>query len=77
VLVAGGTYGENSLFSAELYDPLTGNWTFTGSMIYSRYEHTASVLQNESVLVAGGFGMGGPLFSAEFYSTLQLSYIYF
>ena len=51
------------LNSAELYDPSTGVWTITGNMNNARYYHTASVLTNGKVLVAGG----GSLNSAELY----------
>lgn len=60
VLVAGGEsdcdiYGECSIFSsAELYDPSTGVWTATGSMTTAHAGHTATLLQNGKVLVAGG-----------------------
>src|SRR6266550_877961 len=60
VLVAsGGTNGPQTfpypeLLSAELYDPATGTWTFTGSLNYARVLHTATLLLNGNVLVAGG-----------------------
>jgi hypothetical protein len=55
VLVAGGvdTNG-NPLSSAELFDPATGTFTATGSLNTARTEHTATLLQNGTVLVAGG-----------------------
>jgi hypothetical protein len=57
VLVVGGTtvdFNGVTVASAELYNPATGNWTATGSMLQSRERHTATVLQNGQVLVAGG-----------------------
>jgi N-acetylneuraminic acid mutarotase len=62
VLVAGGT-GTNflapppfftTLTNAEVYDPTTGAWTPTGGMTVARRQHTASLLPNGKVLVAGG-----------------------
>jgi hypothetical protein len=59
VLVAGGLTNDNSppyLASAELYDPASGTWTATGSLSTTRYNHTATLLPNGKVLVAGGIG---------------------
>lgn len=66
VLVAGGAcngtaYGcdagsfLSNQTSAELYNPATGAWTITGSMHIGRMLHTATLLHNGMVLVAGGF----------------------
>src|SRR5439155_5187491 len=66
VLVAGGAGTSGDLASAELYDPATGTWTATGSLITARDNHTATLLPNGKVLVAAGFN-GGVLASAELY----------
>ena len=55
VLVAGGQgNGNNTLSSAELYDPAAGTWTATGSLRTAREHHTATLLPSGRVLVAGG-----------------------
>jgi N-acetylneuraminic acid mutarotase len=61
VLIAGGFLQttipttKNYVFSrAELFDPATGKWTETGSMNVTRDGHTATLLHNGKVLVAGG-----------------------
>ena len=60
--------GYQLLASAELYDPASGTWTATGSLGTARYVHTATLLPNGNVLVAGGIGGStGYLASAELY----------
>src|SRR5262249_31975287 len=52
----------------ELYDPDTGTWSETGSLNTARQVHTATLLPNGMVLVAGGTdGFGATLGSAELY----------
>ena len=70
VLVAGGATDStpnNSLRSAELYNPATGTWTLTGSLALARDDHTMTSLPNGKVLVAGGRNGSGDLASAELY----------
>jgi hypothetical protein len=67
VLVAGGIgIGGDLLSSAELYDPASGSWSVTGSLNTARAAHTATLLPNGKVLVAGGYN-GSNLTSAELY----------
>jgi hypothetical protein len=73
VLICGGTSDANIggvLASAEIYDPVAGTFTPTGSMKVARQGHTATVLSNGQVLVAGGsqnIGFRSELASAEIY----------
>jgi len=52
VLVAGGDDGDNT--SAELYDPVAGTWSSTGSLNHPRVFHTATLLNSGLVLAVGG-----------------------
>ena len=66
VLVAGGEgclVNCPVLASAELYNPATGAWTPTASMTVARYGHTATLLPNGQVLVAGGPGSSAELYN--------------
>ncbi len=77
VLVAGGWQIDNAgnydyLASAELYDPATGTWTATGDLAGPRTFHTATLLSDGRVLVAGGKtrgadGYGQSIATAELY----------
>jgi Kelch motif/Galactose oxidase, central domain len=75
VLVAGGfTSGDGPLASAARYDPRTGVFSQTGSMLNARGSHTATLLPDGDVLVAGGGSAswtdatGSFLASAELYN---------
>ena len=81
VLVAGG--GESEAYCtagsdfAELYNPASGSFAPTSSMIDRRYAQTSTLLQTGKVLITGGFsfdasfcsdaGTSPPLMSAELY----------
>ncbi len=57
VLVTGGNanlLASDSLTSAELYNPATGTFTPTGNMNVGHNFHTATLLDNGKVLIAGG-----------------------
>jgi hypothetical protein len=59
VLMAGGDGGPNVttfeiIGSAELYNPSTGKFTTTGSLNTALWYHTATLLNNGMVLIAGG-----------------------
>ncbi len=53
-MVGGQPLAGNALATAELFDPATGAWSVTGSMGTGRVFHSATLLSNEKVLVAGG-----------------------
>jgi hypothetical protein len=72
VLVTGGTRPiaqgiDPALPTADLYDPRTGTWTATASMSTNRRNHTATLLLDGRVLVAGGIAHDGAYGSAELY----------
>lgn len=78
VLVAGGYRmgvdenglgGNVALTSAELWDPATGSWTAAAEMLAGQGGpgHTATLLPNGTVLVAGGYPAGTMLATAALY----------
>jgi N-acetylneuraminic acid mutarotase len=54
LVTGGGGYYEQTLSTAELYDPATNTWALTGSMTVPRGFHSASLLPSGKVLVTGG-----------------------
>jgi len=70
VLVAGGAPDNlqfHSLSSVEVYDPDAGTWTTNNPMSSARQLHTATLLPDGRVLVAGGGDVGYLTSSAEIY----------
>ena len=59
VLIAGGTDasggGGAATASTEIYDPSTGTFTVSGSMMTTRANHTATLLASGKVLIVGGW----------------------
>jgi hypothetical protein len=69
ILLANGQVLTVGTGSAELYNPATGNWTVTASTATPRTGHTATLLPNSEVLVAGGYlGNGIYTATAELYN---------
>lgn len=58
VLVVGGQTdpdnGSVNLKSAEIYDPISGNWRETTDLEVERFQHAATLLPSGDVLVVGG-----------------------
>ena len=69
VLVAGGYRNGIYLERAELFNPTTGNFTCTGSLNIARNGHTATLLNNGTLLVVGGYNSSGSIASAELYNS--------
>lgn len=68
VLAVGGWSGRQSARGSdssvtkttELWDPVTRKWRRTGDLLEGRFEHTATVLLDGRVLIAGGSLSGDP-----------------
>lgn len=72
VLVCGGHHGRRAarriLASAELFDPGTNRFTFTGALRSPRHKHDAVLLPDGRVLITGGASRGDtPGDTTEFY----------
>jgi hypothetical protein len=74
VLIVGGFQNANgqntNLTTAELYDPSSSAVSLAGNLNNARFDHSASLLGNGLVLIAGGIDKAGlPLASAETYQS--------
>src|SRR5215213_6668899 len=71
VLIAGGFREEGTseiaISSAEIFDPETNMFTPTSAMNAPRNGHTATLLPNGQVLIAGGWDQNGRTSTAELY----------
>ncbi|MGD0019033.1 MAG: kelch repeat-containing protein [Candidatus Limnocylindrales bacterium] len=73
VLIAGGALGANdnpdatATATAEIYDPVTGKFAPTGSMTTPRWCHSATLLRDGRVLMAGSWSDS----SAELYDPVK------
>ena len=72
VLITGGVVDERTrqiTDSAELYDPANGTFTPAGRMTTPRADHSATLLPNGKILIAGGvsYYIGAALTAVELY----------
>lgn len=77
ILIAGGTNNQGAaLDTAELFDPLAETFTPVGNMGVPRKNHTATLLPNGWVLIAGGEDDNGHLNSAEIYDPIRQEFLF-
>src|SRR5262249_16850725 len=67
VLVVGGADLSGPSEAPELYDPAANAWSATAGELLSRKAPTATLLQDGTVLVSGGYGRGGPVAIGDVY----------
>ncbi len=71
VLIAGGyaitNTGITPTATAELFDPTNGTFTLVSPMTVRRYGHTATLLANGKVVIAGGYGATSVTATAELF----------
>jgi N-acetylneuraminic acid mutarotase len=63
----GYSYETYDLATAELYNPTTRTWSPTGSLKNARFSHTATLLLDGRVLLAGGYNGLESMTSVEIY----------
>ena len=80
ILITGGTNYNNhsgndeSLSSAEIYDPTTDSWLNIAPMRVARHLHSSILLDNGQVLVVGGYSGNNKLDSCELYDPITQSW---
>jgi N-acetylneuraminic acid mutarotase len=75
VLVTGGSahgYGDTGFTSCEIYDSAAGTWASTGAMATPRQLHSATLLPNGKVLVAGGYTFSTNPFGDLVFSSAEI-----
>ena len=73
VLITGGTNDADLIFPlsyVETYDPVSGTWIYTAGLHVPRSSHSATLLPDGNVLVAGG---DGPPYIASIGATTTIS----
>lgn len=58
----------------QIFDPTTGVFSLTGSMTDQRVSHTATLLPDDRVLIAGGFNGTADVASAELYNPVSRTF---
>jgi Galactose oxidase, central domain len=58
-------YGLEQAAYAEVWDPTTGSFSQTGPLVHPRNRHSATLLPDGTVLIAGGEDLNGPISSVE------------
>lgn len=58
--------------SSELYDPIKGKWSVTGELRQRRSEHTATLLKDGRVLIAGGADWGVDIGTFSYLDSAEL-----
>ncbi len=75
VLAVGGSYYDNDnlprVAGCELYNPATGFWSPISNLATPRFGHTATLLPNGKVLVAGGSNGSSFVANAELYDPVK------
>ena len=66
-----GAPGDHALDSVEIYDVATGRWSTGAALGEARTHATTTVLDDGSVLIAGGLGPDGSLATAERYDPAE------
>ena len=69
VLVSGGLQWDGkytAVSSAEIFDPATGVFELTGSLVTAQRGHTSTLLDDGTVLIAGGYMDGAVLINGEY-----------
>lgn len=66
--IIGGVLNGTSTSGAEMFNPDTNAWRRSGSLITPRAHHTATLLPDGRILVAGGADGAWPVLTAELYT---------